>query len=119
VPNWNPNFKGPVTLGTADHWFDPQAFQIPTYGTFGNVARGSLLGPSLFDVDTSLFKKFRINERFNLQFRAEAFNILNHTNFSYPNPIVFSAGQVSSAAFNITSTNGTSRQLQLALKLLF
>jgi len=70
----------------------------------------------LFDVDTSLFKKFRINERFNLQFRSEAFNILNHTNFSYPNPIVFSAGQVSSAAFNITSTNGTSRQLQLALK---
>jgi hypothetical protein len=44
---------------------------------------------------------------------------LNHTNFSYSNPIVFSAGQVSSAAFNITSTNGTSRQLQLALKVLF
>jgi len=119
VPSWNPNFSGPATLGTTDHWFDPKAFSIPTFGTFGNVSRGSLRGPGMFNIDTSLFKKFRISERVNMQLRAEAFNILNHTNFSYPNTIVFSSGQISSSAFNITATNGTSRQLQLALKLYF
>src|SRR5439155_635169 len=56
VPNWNPNFKGPVIIGRPDQWFDPRAFVLPAQGTFGNVARGSLRGPGLFNVDTSLFK---------------------------------------------------------------
>ena len=50
---------------------------------------------------------------------AQGFTGTISGNFSYSNPIVFSASQVSSAAFNITSTDGASRQLQLALKLLF
>ena len=69
-----------------------------------------------------MFKKFKISERFNLQFRAEAFNIFNHSNFFYPNSVVFagnsamytysdSAGQLTAAA--------PSRQIQFALKLLF
>ena len=91
MPNWNPNFKGPVVLGTVDHWFNPQAFVMPTPGTFGNVSRGSVRGPGLVDVDTSLFKKFSLSERFSLQLRAEAFNIFNHSNFFYPNTIRFRA----------------------------
>ena len=119
VPNWNPDFKGPVVLGRPDQWFDPRAFLMPTPGTFGNVARGSLIGPGLFDVDTSLFKKFTIRETVNLQFRAEAFNILNHSNFAYPNPIVFNGNNISPSAGVVTFTSTTSRQLQFALKLLF
>jgi carboxypeptidase family protein len=119
VPNWNPNFKGPVVLGKPDQWFDPHAFLIPAQGTFGNVARGSFRGPGLVNVDTSFFKKFKISERWLLQFRAEAFNILNHSNFSYPTEVVFNGADYSPSAGVITQTNGTSRQLQFALKLLF
>jgi len=119
VPNWNPNFKGPVITGKPEQWFDPHAFLIPAQGTFGNVSRGSFRGPGLVNVDTSFFKKFRISERLLLQFRAEAFNIFNHSNFSYPTEIVFNGADISPSAGVITQTNGTSRQLQFALKLLF
>ena len=133
VPDRNPNFNGPVILGKPDHWFDPKAFLMPIAGTFGNVPRGSFRGPGLLDVDTSFFKRFRISERWNLQFRAEVFNILNHSNFAYPNPIVFggnkctpgadrvacSANSISFTSGAVVATSTTSRQIQFALKLLF
>jgi hypothetical protein len=123
VPNWNPNFKGPVILGQRDRWFDPKAFAIPTAGTFGNVSRGSLRGPGLVNVDTSFFKRIKINERVNMQFRAEAFNIFNHANYAYPNTIIFSGNSSnysdSDSAGATTFTSTSSRQLQFALKLLF
>jgi hypothetical protein len=122
VPNWNPDFKGPVVLGTVDHWFNPKAFTLPIPGTFGNVSRGSIRGPGLVNVDTSLFKKFRISERLNLQLRAEAFNIFNHSNFFYPNSVVFagnSASYTSSDTAGQITAAAQSRQLNLALKLLF
>jgi hypothetical protein len=114
VPNWDPAFSGPVILGRPDQWFDRKAFVPPTSGTFGNVARGSIIGPGLTTFDTSLFKKVSINESWSLQFRAEAFNIFNHSNFSEPNAVVFTqSGGV------ISSTATTSRQIQFALKLMF
>ena len=119
TPNWNPDFKGPVILGTVDHWWDPNAFRLPTQGTFGNVSRGSITGPRLVNVDTSLFKKFRINERLNLQFRTEVFNLLNHTNFAHPTEINFNGNQISSSAGALTYTATSSRQIQFALKLIF
>jgi hypothetical protein len=119
VPDWNPNFKGPLILGTPDQWFDPRAFQLARQGTFGDVSRGSLRGPHLVEFDTSLFKKLRISERWNVQFRAEAFNLFNHSNFAVPNQVVFTGASFSSSAGQVTYTSTSSRQLQLALKLLF
>ncbi|PWU05614.1 MAG: TonB-dependent receptor, partial [Terriglobia bacterium] len=119
VPDWNPNFSGPVILGKPDQFFDPRAFRMPVPGTFGNVSRGVLRGPHMTNVDTSLFKRFKVNERWSLQFRAEMFNILNHANFAYPNEIVFSGSAYSSSAGAITNTATTSRQIQFALKLQF
>lgn len=119
VPNHNPNFNGPVIVGKVNEWYNPQAFTLPLSGTFGNVQRGSLTGPKLVEFDTSLFKNFQLDERFRLQFRAEAFNILNHANFSEPNAVVFSGGSYSSTAGVITSTFTTSRQIQFALRLTF
>jgi hypothetical protein len=122
VPSWNPNFHGNPVLGAVAHWFDPKAFIMPTAGTFGNVSRGSMRGPGLVSVDTSFFKKFKISERFSAQLRAEAFNLFNHSNFFYPNSIVFAGN---SANYNYSDTAGqitaaaTSRQIQLALKLMF
>jgi len=119
VPNWNPNFKGNVIVGRPDQWFDPKAFVLAPQGTFGNVSRGSLRGPGLFNVDASLFKRVRLSESYTLQFRAETFNVLNHPNFSYPNEVIFSGGTYSSSGGVITQTSTTSRQIQFALKLLF
>jgi len=123
VPDWNPDFKGPVILGTPDRWFDPRAFKMPIAGTFGNVGRSPLRGPGLFNVDTSLFKRIPIRESVTLQFRAEAFNVFNHTNFGLPNQVVFqgnsSSSSYSESAGQITSTANFSRQIQFALKLLF
>jgi hypothetical protein len=64
----------------------------------------------------------RISESFNVQFRAEVFNILNHTNFSSPtdNLDVFDqSGKAVGSAGLITSTQTSSRQIQLALKLIW
>ena len=119
TPSWNPNFHGPVILGRPNQWFDPRAFVLPTQGTFGNVGRGSLRGPGLFSLDTSFFKKLKISEGLNLQFRAEAFNVLNHPNFAYPNEVIFQGTNYSSSAGVITNTSTTSRQIQFALKLMY
>ena len=106
-------------MGKPDQWFDRRAFVLPLQGTFGNVARGSLRGPGLFNVDTSLFKNMRISEGLKLSFRTEAFNVLNHPNFAFPNEVVFSGNNYSSSGGVISNTATTSRQIQFALKLLF
>src|SRR5262249_31707762 len=118
-PSWNPAFKETVTQHKLDQWFNPNAFVLPIPGTFGNVARGSLVGPGLTTLDTSLFKKFRVTEKWNLQFRAEAFNLLNHANFGSPNAVVFSGTAISPAAGVVTNTATSSRQIQFAIKLSF
>ncbi|HEV2484743.1 MAG TPA: carboxypeptidase regulatory-like domain-containing protein [Terracidiphilus sp.] len=92
---------------------------------YGNAGRNSLLGPSLNSLDFSAMKTTHISrdsDKYNLQFRAEFYNILNHSNFSPPiaNRTVFTAsGATVGTAGNITSTVTTSRQIQFGLKLLF
>jgi hypothetical protein len=83
------------------------------------VGRGVLSGPGLATFDTSLFRNFKLRERTTLEFRAEFFNVLNHTNFGTPNATVFSGTAVSPSAGLITSTATTSRQIQFGLKLMF
>jgi len=119
VPNRNPAFSGPVITGDPNRWFNPQAFLLPMAGTYGNAGRNQFLGPNLIDLDTSLFKRIRITETLNLQFRAEAFNILNRANFGQPSIGVYAGTNISPSAGVITSTATTSRQLQFALKLSF
>ena len=78
---------------------------------FGNTGRDILRGPGYFNLDSSLFRNFRINERFKLQFRAEAFGATNTPRFGQP------AATVTSGGFgDITSASGQ-RQLRFALKL--
>jgi hypothetical protein len=118
-PNLNPAFSGPVILGTQTQWFNPAAFLLPAAGTYGNVGRGVYLGPGLADVDFSLFKNFRATERISAQFRAEVFNIMNHTNLGNVNTTVFANGAPSPSAGLITTTATDSRRIQLGLKLIF
>jgi hypothetical protein len=92
----------------------------------GNTRRNEFHGPPLTTVDFSIFKNTYITETFNVQFRAEFFNILNHTNFLSPgflntfgqnNSVYDFDGSSLPTALNQTST--TSRQIQLGLKLIF
>jgi len=120
-PSWNPNFSGPVIEGGTSRYFNPAAFIQPLAGTYGNVGRNILQGAGLATTDFSLAKKFYLSEQVGLQFRAEFFNVLNHTNFNTPNPVVYTAatGGPSPTAGVITATSTTSRQIQFGLKLLF
>src|SRR6266446_3950666 len=103
IADRNPDFKGPVILGTVDHWFDPRAFKMPIAGTFGNAGRGAYRGPGLFNVDTSLFKRIPIRESVTLQFRVEAFNVLNRANLAFPNQVVF---QGTSSSYSYSESAG-------------
>jgi hypothetical protein len=118
-PNLNPNFTGPVILGTQTQWFNPAAFLVPTAGTYGNLGRGTYNGPGLAEVDMSVFKNTSLSERFKLQFRAEFFNLLNRANLGTPNATVFSGTSVSASAGLITTLATTPRQIQFGLKLSF
>jgi hypothetical protein len=88
----------------------------------GNEQRNSLIGPGVINYDFSLFKNNpvrRISDIFNLQFRAEFFNVLNRTNFSSPNAnnVIFNQdGSPVSGAGLISSTATSSRQIQFAVK---
>jgi hypothetical protein len=118
-PNLNAAFSGPVLVGKQTQWFNPNAFSLPTPGTYGNLGRGIYRGPGLATVDLSLFKTVKIQERASLEIRAECFNIQNRANFAAPNAIVFSGSGISPSAGLITGTTTTSRQLQFGMKLIF
>ena len=107
-------------------WINPSAFVPNPTGTFGDVGRNELRGPGTVNVDVALSRIFGITERFRLEARAEAFNIINHANFVGG---ISPAGTV--AAFTTMNTNLSSasfgqvqaafdpRILQFALKVYF
>jgi hypothetical protein len=103
-----------------------------TCGTLGDAARGILRGPSLGDWDFSLVKDTAVSlsgRESSVEFRAEIFNFLNHTNFGMPSSAtVFNGATSVLGAYQqapligvgqITTTVTTSRQIQFALKLIF
>src|SRR5215472_6764427 len=120
-PSLNSNFTGRVIQGGPNQYFNPNAFIQSLPGTYGNAGRNILQGPGLAETDLSLSKKLALSERLNAQFRAEFFNVFNHTNFNTPNPVVYASatGGPSPTAGVITSTSTTSRQIQFGLKLLW
>ena len=69
--------SGKLENPTIDAWFDRTAFVVPPDFTFGNTARGILRGDHQWNVDFSLFKRFSVAGSKTLEFRAEAFNLLN------------------------------------------
>ena len=118
-PSLNSSFSGPVVLGQQSRWYDPTAFLLPAFGTYGNLGRGTYNGPGLAEVDLSVFKNTSITERVSLQFRTEFFNLLNRANLGTPNATVFSNGAPNSSAGVITTLATTPRQIQFGLKLIF
>src|SRR5216683_2593983 len=128
VPNLiaGPGCRAPVNPGNPVSYIKTQCFAVPNPITLrGNLGRNTLIGPGLVNFDFSLFKNNyikRISDRFNAQFRAELFNILNHANFSPPldNRNIFnSTGNRVANAGLIASTQTPSRQIQFAVKLIW
>ncbi len=76
---------GKVDKCTREQCFNIADFRVPAPFTIGNAGRNILRGPGIANVDLSIFKNFKLSERMSLQFRAEAFNAFNHTQFNNPN----------------------------------
>ena len=85
---FGPGCDSAVNPGNPLHYINTQCFSFPTPATrLGNAGRNNLIGPGLSNFDFSVVKNNhiqRISESFNIQFRAEFFNLLNHANFSSP-----------------------------------
>jgi hypothetical protein len=144
-PNLDPSFNpATVVTGNPNQWFNPTMFDLQTAGTLGNAGRGIFRGPKLADADVSVNKDTRLKwlgEQGTVQFRAEMFNILNHANFAAPSGTLTLQNSISSTAIAqvadaqygipgsqlavapsfgaVTRTTTKSRQVQLALKIIF
>jgi len=125
-PDWNPGFAGDVVLGNREQYFDPDAFQLPAAGTFGNVGRNTLIGPGLMTLDVAAYKEVgmrRFARDARLQFRVEIFNALNRVNLGLPQRLVFAGANPSEKplanAGRVTTTTTSARQMQLGIKMLW
>jgi hypothetical protein len=112
-------------------WFNPAAFQPNAIGTFGNMGRNAVRGPETVNFDVALSRTFKLHERYSLQARLDALNVMNRVNFvgaispagtvsAYP---IFSNGvnpnNLSSSSFGRIPSAFDPRVLQFALKLFF
>ncbi len=114
-PAQRPNVSGNPDSGpkTPDQWLNSSVFSLPALYAFGTEPRNAVIGPGLAEFDASVQKSFDVHEHMKLLLRAEGYNIANHPNFNIPNRTAFTAnfGKISSAQ--------DSRQMQVALKLVF
>jgi len=114
-----PDVTGPIKiLGSVERWFDTSVFTaVPR---FGNLGRNVVIGPGFNNTDFSVTKNTKLSERLRAQFRVEFFDVFNHANFGRPGNVVGTPafGRITSTRFP-TGEAGSSRQMQLALKLIF
>lgn len=112
----------PDKIRTPTAWFNTCAFTDPALGSFGNVGRNTIESPGYRTWDFSLFKFFQTSERTNLEFRAEFFNLLNHTNFLFANSGPQNGNNATilgTSQFGSLTAARPPRQIQFALKFSF
>jgi hypothetical protein len=120
-PNVNATPQVFGAVGPGQKYFDTGAFSAPLPNTFGNVGRNVLHGPHVFEIDFSIFRKFRITERMNMEFRGESFNLSNTPLFDRPNTNFSDAafGQVTTARGTQSVQVNENRSIQFSLRLMF
>lgn len=99
---------------TVDSWFQVSCFALPANFTYGNSARGAVRSPGLVNVDALVGRNFALTEKYNLEFRAEAFNLSNSVHFAAPGNTIGTP-----TAGKITATASPNRQIQFALRFRF
>lgn len=108
---------------TAEHWFNTSVFVNPPLYTYGNVGRTlpDVRQPGVVNFDLSMIKDTNLIERLKLQFRAEAFNFVNHTNLGLVNSrfVPGPNGNNQSATFGTITSARDPRIIQFGLKLIF
>ena len=114
--------KNPTNPGNIKDYVKIQCFAVPALGQLGNSGRNTITGPGIGTLDVSLFKMIHLPgelDQFDIQFRAELFNALNHPNFALPsNTDVFdAAGAATGSAGLLTATSTSARQIQFGLKI--
>ena len=107
----NPNL--PADQRTPARWFDTSALVQPPQTRFGTSGRSIIEGPGMVELDVSLRRAFRLSEAARMEFRFDAFNLPNHTNFFVP------GNSLGSASFGVIGTALESRDLQLGFKFYF
>jgi hypothetical protein len=127
--NYYRNLADPSTR-TVDRWFGDVsassfcaagvdngscAYGVPAAGEFGSAGVGTERAPGFFNLDTSIGKRFAINERHNIEFRAEMFNILNSVSWGAPGRDI----TVPASFGSITSQINAPRNIQFGLKYRF
>jgi len=126
-PDYAPGF-GPdnAVLGRPEQWFNPAAFVLQPAGTFGNTGRGDFTGPNLRTLDLSLTKSAARGSGAGagrIEFRLEAFNVLNRANFGVPELRAFAGTRdgepVLATLGRITNTVTSARQIQLGIRVTF
>jgi hypothetical protein len=114
-PNLVPGEPFYLKTGNPVNYLNPAAFSVPSYTQpFGNTPRNNVVTPFVFETDFGLHKNFSLAESRYFQFRAEAFNLLNKTNFAQ-----VSGTNSNSSGFGVFNATFPARQIQLALKLVF
>ena len=111
-----PNYTGaPLYLDTGDstRHLNPAAFATPAAGQMGTLGKGAVRGKPITTVDFSVGKNWRFDERYGIQFRAEFFNLLNHTNF-----IGFDT-DIRNLSFGTLTVAQPPREIQLGIKFTF
>lgn len=128
LPSYDPS-AGPLYVNknprSGEPYFNPNAFSLENLGTFGNSRRRFFHGPGINNTDLALLKSFDFTEATKLQFRAEAFNVANHTQFgcsgagcgaNTPSGNINNQGV---GGFGYITSARDPRILQVALKFLF
>lgn len=100
-PNLVPGVSIYAANQTISNWFNPAAFSLPAKGTWGNLGRYVGRGPDMFEVDSTLQKRFAVTEKLALNFRASAYNLFNHPVFSNP------SGSIGALTGNPPSVSGS------------
>jgi len=118
APNCNVQVSGSAQ-SRLNGWFNTSCFSLPAPFTFGNESRTDpvLRGPGIANYDFAIFKRTAITERFNLELRAEAFNLFNRVQFGQPNVTYTTAAN--STFGQISTQLNQPRLMQMALRLRF
>jgi hypothetical protein len=116
----NPTCIAPAQVHNNQYWYNPCAFVAPPAGELGTASRAPLSGPRFVNTDFSVFKNFRLGEKYALKFRAEFFNLFNHAQFGLTGNGVYMQDINSQSTFGtVNETVNNPRVIQFALRLDF